>query len=447
MIKPKLTFFADDFTGATDALDALARASAKARLFIEPPRPRDLEAVGGYDAIGVAGNTRTLPEAQLREQLHAAFRSLASLGAPLCHYKVCSTFDSSATIGSIGAAIEEGLAAFGGEWIPLIVGVPALGRWCVFGNLFARAGTDGAIARLDRHPVSRHPTTPMHEADLLSHLALQTTLSSGLVVTHLADPRTAREKAAALEGVVVRLFDVADGADLRDAARAIALASERREVRFVVGSSAVEYALGASWREQGSMGPMPEEAKPTERVLVLSGSCSSISSAQIHHAVQHGFVNVPLDLSSLDDPRGVAATRVRMLSALKAGSSVVIYSALGRRDPRLSTRPDLQLAVGPRLAELASTAITDTQIERIIVVGGDTSSACARTLGIRSVDVAATFIAGAPVCRAHAPGSAADGAEIVFKGGSLGPTDVFELAVSTPNHRRPQTLSTPWPHM
>jgi uncharacterized protein YgbK (DUF1537 family) len=46
-------------------------------------------------------------------------------------------------------------------------------------------------------------------------------------------------------------------------------------------------------------------------------------------------------------------------------------------------------------------------------------------LGIHSVDVAAAFIPGAPLCRAHAPGCPANGLEVVFKGGSLAPEDLL----------------------
>src|SRR3546814_7676042 len=49
-----------------------------------------------------------------------------------------------------------------------------LGRFCCFGNIFASAGPDGSISRLDRHETMKdHPVTPMREADLRLHLQLQ----------------------------------------------------------------------------------------------------------------------------------------------------------------------------------------------------------------------------------------------------------------------------------
>jgi uncharacterized protein YgbK (DUF1537 family) len=146
-------------------------------------------------------------------------------------------------------------------------------------------------------------------------LRLQTDLPSGLVVTHLADDRPAFEKAKTLNGTVIRLFDVADLTDLRDAARAISVASGRGEVRFVVGSSAVEYALGAWWRQENSPSAPTPQAPATDRVLVLGGSCSSISAAQIRRAVHGGFADLPLELRQLDGPLPPHDVSDRMLSA------------------------------------------------------------------------------------------------------------------------------------
>ena len=51
---------------------------------------------------------------------------LTARDAALCHYKVCSTFDSSPAIGSIGRAIEIGRAVFGEAPVPLLLGAPQI---------------------------------------------------------------------------------------------------------------------------------------------------------------------------------------------------------------------------------------------------------------------------------------------------------------------------------
>jgi 3-oxoisoapionate kinase len=179
-----LAFYGDDFTGSTDALEFICRAGAKAILFIEPPTVEQLKLYPGLDAYGVAGKTRSLSPVEMEKILLPAFETMKATGAKHVHYKVCSTFDSSATIGSIGKAIDCGAAVFNNKTIPVLGGMPALGRFCVFGNLFAKMGigSEGKIYRLDRHPsMSKHPVTPADESDLRLHLSKQTAKKIGLI--------------------------------------------------------------------------------------------------------------------------------------------------------------------------------------------------------------------------------------------------------------------------
>lgn len=437
MSAPRLTWYADDFTGATDALDALTRGGMRAAVFITPPTPEELAALGEYDAVGVAGRTRTLSQADVRQEVRAALTALRALDAPLCHYKVCSTFDSAPHAGSIGAAIEEGLAVLGGDWVPLVVGVPALGRWCVFGTLFARVGADGAVRRLDLHPMADHPVTPMREADVLRHLAAQTDLRSGLVLSHLAGAGDVQRQLGQLraEGARICLLDAADRADLAASGAAIASASACGEVRLVVGSSGVEYALVEHWQRRGETVPRaPMPAAPVERLVVLSGSCSPVTGRQIAAALARGFEELALDTPALVRDGGHAELRAaaqRLTTALDAGSSVVVHTATGPDDPRVAAIRDLaggagvEETVGPALAALGEAAVARGDVRRLVFTGGDTSSAAARALGIAAVDVSATLLRGAPLCRAHAPGRVADGVEIMFKGGGLGEEAFF----------------------
>jgi uncharacterized protein YgbK (DUF1537 family) len=436
MSGPRLTWLADDFTGATDALDALARAGLRSALFIEPPTPAQLQPLGELDAIGVAGRTRTLGPEAMRQEVGVALAALGALGAPLCHYKVCSTFDSSPRTGSIGAAIEAGLEVLGGEWVPLLVGVPALGRFCVFGNLFARVGSDGAVVRLDRHPVADHPVTPMGEADLLRHLAAQTDLPSGLVASHLAGGEPASEQLRELRGTGARicLFDVADATDLAVAGETIAAAGETGEVRLVVGSSGVEYALAEHWRRDGEPGSAPPLAvAPVDRLVVLSGSCSAVTARQVRWAAAHGFEELALDTAALFGPAAsnhLTAVGERLDAALAAGRSVLVDSAVGPDDPRIEAARraaagrDLDLVIGTALAELAERAAA-AGVARLAFTGGDTSSAAARALGVESVAVSVSAVPGAPLCDVRAPGRNLGGREVLFKGGGLGEDALF----------------------
>src|ERR1041385_6916481 len=199
-----LSFYGDDFTGSTDALEQLTLAGIRCVLFTSPPTSRQLARFPRLQAVGIAGRTRALSPDAMERELRPALKRLKELGAPHVHYKVCSTFDSSPTIGSIGRVIDVAAGMFRAPFVPVLVAAPTLGRYCLFGNLFARfgIGSDGAIYRLDRHPsVSRHPVTPMTEADLRRHLARQTRRAIALFdVLNMSRPEN--EARAALKKVL-----------------------------------------------------------------------------------------------------------------------------------------------------------------------------------------------------------------------------------------------------
>src|ERR1051326_829087 len=176
-----LCFYGDDFTGSTDALESITRAGARTILFTEPPNSRMLKRYSDVQAVGVAGMTRSMSRKAIEKTIKPALEQLRKLGAPHVHYKVCSTFDSSPTVGSIGLVIDLAWKIFCPRFVPLLRGAPALGRYCAFGNLFARFGHDSESFRLDRHPsMTKHPITPADESDLRLHLSRQTKKRIGL---------------------------------------------------------------------------------------------------------------------------------------------------------------------------------------------------------------------------------------------------------------------------
>ena len=98
--------------------------------------------------------------AEMELELKPILEKLRNTGAKIVHYKTCSTFDSSPEIGSIGKATEIGRMVFGQTTVPMVIGAPHLGRYQIFGNLFARSGLDTEPFRLDRHPtMTHHPIT------------------------------------------------------------------------------------------------------------------------------------------------------------------------------------------------------------------------------------------------------------------------------------------------
>lgn len=435
-----LTFYGDDFTGSTDALEQLARFGIRTALFIEPPTSAQLRRFPGLQAIGVAGMTRSMKPAALRRTLFSALKRLKALGARYVHYKVCSTFDSSPEMGSIGAALDVAARVFDGPFVPMLVGAPALGRYCLFGNLFARfgIGTDGDIHRLDRHPsMRRHPVTPMTESDLRQHLARQTRKKIALFdILKVALPESRRR--AVLKRILadkpdVVLFDTLFPQDLQRVGALMDAHARAGRPLFLVGSSAVEAALGSLWRERSvPTRAASRPAGPADQILVGSGSCSPVTEGQIALALKRGFAEVTLDPSALAT-KAKSEEEIKRATDLSVGflrrrRSVIVHTTGGgySRPAGAHFSGGMASVLGASLGRVLRGAQAQSPVRRLCIAGGDTSGYVARTLGIQALEMIAPLTPGAPLSRVFAPASPVDGCEIVFKGGQVGAENYFE---------------------
>jgi uncharacterized protein YgbK (DUF1537 family) len=439
-----LTYYGDDFTGSTDAMEQLVRGGVPTVLYTSPPTAEWLAEYTRVQAIGVAGQSRAMAPERMKAELPAVFSSLAAHEPRFVHYKVCSTFDSSPSIGSIGLAIDIGAQTFQNRVTPLVVGAPRLGRYCVFGNLFARAGCDGSPIRLDRHPtMSRHPVTPMDESDLVVHLSRQTDRSVTLIDVLVLD--------CGVEAAMERLLQAADGnIVLFDAMTeshlatigAVLIELQRQENKplFVAGSSAVESALTRAWNEKGLLTESDETApstSPVEPIIVVSGSCSPVTGRQIEWALAHGFAEAPLDVATL--ARGgqlelaLSAIARRVIEEHDAGRSVIVHTSRGARDARLAERiggSDQAATPGQMLGRVLDLVLQSRRVSRVAIAGGDTAGDVARTLGIETLRMVAPLAPGAPLCQARSRRPYVDGVEFTFKGGQVGGEDFFGVVQS-----------------
>ncbi len=242
-----VAWYGDDLTGSAAVMEVLALAGLPSVLFLGIPTDDQVAAHGDVRGIGIAGTARRQSVEWMCVNLPPIFDFLAGTGAPIAHYKICSTLDSSPQIGSIGAALDLAIPRFETEWTPLVVAAPPIGRYQVFGNLFADA--NGVTHRLDRHPtMSVHPVTPMLESDVRRHLGFQTAKPIGLVDVVALDSGDAnRALASEIEsGATIVAIDVARTAHLSAVGGLIW--DNRGDGLLAAGSQSVEYALIDYWR-------------------------------------------------------------------------------------------------------------------------------------------------------------------------------------------------------
>lgn len=432
--RPILSYYGDDFTGSTDVMEALASNGISTVLFLNIPNSRLLSRFSGCQAIGIAGTSRSETPEWMDKNLVAIFEWLKSLEADFCHYKVCSTFDSSPTIGSIGKALEIGKSVFEQKYVPLVVGAPQLKRYTAFGHLFAAYRDQNY--RIDRHPVmGRHPVTPMHESDLRLHLAKQTTLETVLidfVLLQSKNSETIDKITAKADGIV--LFDVESHETQHHAGQQL-WRLKKPGGWFVAGSSGVEYALLAHAENMAIINKAPVFASPgkVERIAVVSGSVSPTTERQIQHAGQNGFDLIPvnpLDLGGNEATSAVDSAIAQASEVLRKGRSPLVYTALGPSQDigvKLDEGTDARHRIGRALGQILRRLVELQNLKRVVVAGGDTSSHALRELDIEALTMLVPLRStpGSPLCLANGSAAATEGLQIALKGGQIGNDDYF----------------------
>lgn len=416
-----ISFYGDDFTGSTDVMESLGLNGVETVLFTRIPTAQEFFPFAHFSGVGLAGSSRSQSPAWMDEHLPPLFEWLRWLDAKFNHYKVCSTFDSSPAIGSIGRAIEIGAKVFNQTMVPLLVGAPQLKRYTFAGHLFA--GYQGQVHRIDRHPVmARHPITPMDEADLRLHLARQTDMPIGLAGDRWPE-------------LGIGLLDVHDMASQLLAGQRL-LALQHEASLFIAGSSGVEYALVRAMAAAGDplMHPLAyEPLQACAQTIVVSGSVSPTTERQIRHAQLQGFKAMPISALALaSDDSGTLQQRCisSALAVLGTGLSPLIHTALGSASDegkQLDDIPEARQKIGERLGQILRQLLEQTDVRRAIIAGGDSSSHAVSQLDVHALTLRHPIPAtpGSPLCLTHSSVEGLNGIEIALKGGQVGSDSYF----------------------
>jgi uncharacterized protein YgbK (DUF1537 family) len=448
-----LTFYGDDFTGTTATAEALTASGVSTVMFIEPPKPAYLKKhFPDIQAVGIAGIARSLPTDELDSTLRSIFKKIKAYDAPLVLYKVCSTFDSAPHLGSIGRAAEIGKEIFASKFVPILPAAPRLGRFTIFGNHFVAVGEK--VYRMDRHPsMPTHPATPMKESDLRQHLAKQTDLDCGFVPILQLEKgiKRARDhfKGLMKRDIPLILFDTLLERHLNRACEVIWDYVAKRKIKFCIGSQEIGFGLAKEWKRQGWLADIQKNyakkaARKARKILVVSGSCASVTGRQIKWASTHGFTCIRIDPAKLFTPASQKEETARVfeksISKLNEGQSVIIFSAIGPEDTNISNTQKLigrlglesqalTQRLGGVLGDITKAIIAQSDVKRVVLAGGDISGKITPKLGISALQVGKSIGIAAPLCYAYSSYPEIHGLQLALKGGQIGEDSYFGKAI------------------
>lgn len=366
----KLGCIADDFTGATDLAGLLARSNASVRLHFGLP---SVDQASTADIEIIALKCRTSPVTEAVQQCLEAGQWLLKQGAQQLYWKYCSTFDSTAE-GNIGPVAEALMALTGQSQALYCPAFPENGRTVFMGHLFV--GTQ----LLSESSLKDHPLTPMTDANLCRVLAPQVQGTVGLW------DRLSREKGAPRPTATHLIADAIDEADL-----AWLIAHSPQDVLLTGGS-----ALALSLPEHLGLGASAPEAlpRPAPKALVLSGSCSEMTRAQVATWADSrpAYALNPLDPDTV-------ASAIAWWDQQPDTVPCLIYATASPAEVQSIQDRLGAMEAGHRieqaLAAVAEHAV-EAGVQRLVVAGGETSGAVTQRLGVTAVRVGPEICPGVP---------------------------------------------------
>ncbi|TYL51753.1 four-carbon acid sugar kinase family protein [Nocardioides sp. BGMRC 2183] len=404
---------ADDFTGGTDVAAALRRAGMSVTLLFDVP---DGEiGAPSTDAVVIALKTRTIPPNVAVRHALDALGWLQKHDVDRVYFKYCSTFDSTDE-GNIGPVADALLEALGESTTVVCPASPEHGRTTYLGHHFVG---DRLLAESSMRD---HPLTPMRESRLDVVLGTQTDGDIGLLTLPvvLAGPEraSAELRQVAESGKRYVVTDATSDVDLQT------IAAAASHLRLLTGGAGLAGAWGHLLDREVAT-PATGHQLPVGDAVVLAGSCSAATLAQVQRAREH-FPAHRLDPVATPDPQELLDTARTWLRQHWGSGPVLLYSSAGPED-----RSHGLAAMGARTPEVLERTLGDLAreavalgAERVVVAGGETSGAVVQALGIDQVVVAGEADRGVPWCLTAAQPPVA----LLLKSGNFGSEDLLVRA-------------------
>lgn len=410
---------ADDFTGASDIANTLAKGvppEGGLRTALFPGVPKEA-APEGIEAGVISLKSRSAPVALAVAESLAALEWLLAQGCRQIVFKYCSTFDSTpeGNIGPVGAALAQALDAKG---VVVCPSFPAAGRTVYQGHLFV------FHRLLSESGMQNHPLTPMTDPDIRRFLALQTDAGVGhvaqSVVNRGVDALRAALGQAAKDGQTFCVVDATCDDDLLTIGEAV------RDARLVTGGSGIALGLPRNFIRIGeAVGGGTPFSPESGAEAILAGSCSGATRGQIDlHAQTHPVYAI--DVAHVMAGKITARTLVDFITT-HPGQAPLVYSSGAPEEVNRIQREFGREHTAHRLDALfAETArlLLRRGYRRIVVAGGETSGAVAQAvadeLGAAAMRLGPEIDPGVPVLiLGDAP------VLLALKSGNFGSPDFF----------------------
>jgi len=407
-----LGVIADDFTGASDIGNTLAKGGLRTAQFHGIPEG---DAPEGIAAGVIALKSRSIPAADAVAQSLAALDWLRAQGCTQIVFKYCSTFDSTpeGNIGPVAEALAKALDVTGVVVCPAF---PTVGRTVYRGHLFV------GDTPLDESGLENHPLNPMTDANIRRWLARQTSGPVGLVTADVVRTGANAVLAALVDSPeTLVVVDAVTDDDLRVIGQAVS------GLPLLTGGSGIALGLAQNFFGPGLARPSKVSAPPIDGPeAILAGSCSGATRGQIDtHAAAHP--TMAIDVDGVMDGTVTAETVAGFLLE-NTGKAPLAYSSgtpeqvrgLQEKHGRETVSDTLDTLFGETAQRLVVGGV-----RRLVVAGGETSGAVVSALDLGALTLGREIDPGVPALVS----GGADPVALALKSGNFGAPDFFAKAL------------------
>lgn len=468
--KQRCLIIADDLTGGADAGAQFAKRGLKTLLVsccVEDSIP--LAARPAQDVLVVNTISRGLPPAEAFDILSGLLKSFDPKRFPILYKKIDSTLR-----GNIGSEIDAILRETNLPLCFLAPSYPEQGR-TLAGGIMMVGGKSLALTE-----AATDAASPVRESDVVNLLTRQTSLSIGRIdLADVASGKESLQRAVERERKAGRRIIVFDAVSRCDLAVIAEVALSMETVPLLAGSAGLAGEV-ARILAPAQTNAEPERQRIFRHVLIIGGSASTVTHAQLQRLQDGGLLSfgLPKDLVSGDGKAGMedrrklacllgsaiaggsaifrtfaerlagdgdvvtqatinantiipaeagiqnrAGCRIKAYPGLDPGSGMTIFDML----PCRSNNVPVHQRITDVMAGVALEALREARVDAgdlaLILTGGDTALGVLQLLDYQGIELEGELLAG--IVRGNLRGGPWDGLTVVTKAGAFGKEDAL----------------------
>lgn len=420
MERQQCLLIADDLTGGADAGVQFAKRGLKTLLVPLRSDGDQLAARPAQDVLVINTITRGLSPTEAIDILSGLLKGFAHKRFPILYKKIDSTLR-----GNIGVEIATILQETNLPLCFLAPSYPEQGRVLV-----------GGIMMVGEKPLAltesaRDAASPVQESHICKLLANQTSLSIGMIdLTHVASGKEALRRVVEKEqraGCRIIIFDAVSRQDLATIAE-VALSMET--VPLLAGSAGLAGEV-ARILVPGPVQIGPERQRTFRRLLIIGGSASAVTHAQLQRLQAGGLPSFELPKSLVSGNGGteIEGRRqlVHLLGSALAGGSVIFRTFTERWTGNGNGDAEIPQRIAGTMAGVTLETLREARIDAgdlaLILTGGDTALGVLQLLDYEGIELEGELLEG--IVQGNLRGGPWDGLTVVTKAGAFGKEDAL----------------------